>query len=167
MVTRVSFSRWRQAELSGSCASPGGGSGDVRRNAEAGANDGSGFASTRSVCSSRNFRSASRIAGCFAPKIAAASNAELIAPALPIASVPTGMPPGICAIERSESKPFNAFDSTGTPSTGSTVFEAVMPGRCAAPPAPAIKTSRPRCSAVDAYSNSKSGVRWAETTRVS
>ena len=52
-----------------------------------------------------------------------------MAPALPMASVPTGMPPGICAMESSESSPLRAFDSTGTPRTGRTVFEAVMPGK--------------------------------------
>src|SRR5713101_35417 len=86
---------------------------------------------------------------------------------LPMASVPTGTPLGICAIERSESRPLRAFDSTGTPRTGRTVFEAVMPGRCAAPPAPAMMTSMPRLSALEAYLKSRSGVRWAETTRVS
>ena len=39
------------------------------------------------------------------------------------------MPEGIWAIDRSESMPFNALDSTGTPSTGKTVFAAVIPGR--------------------------------------
>src|ERR1700704_4137021 len=91
---------------------------------------GSGFASTRSVCALRNLRYASRTSGCFAPSMAAASKAALIAPALPIASVPTGMPPGICAMESNESRPCSDFDSTGTPSTGKTVFEAVIPGRC-------------------------------------
>ena len=38
----------------------------------------------------------------------------------------------------------SAFDWTGTPSTGSGVIEAAMPGRCAAPPAPAMITFRPR-----------------------
>ena len=38
---------------------------------------------------------------------------------------------------------FSAFDSTGTPSTGRWVFAAVMPGRCAAPPAPATITCKP------------------------
>ena len=61
--------------------------------------------------------------------------------------------------------PESAFDSTGTPSTGNVVFEAVIPGRWAAPPAPAISTRRPRSSAVDAYSKRRSGVRCAETTR--
>ena len=63
--------------------------------------------------------------------------------------------------------PLSAFDSTGTPSTGRWVFAAVMPGRWAAPPAPATITWSPRSAAVDAYSNSRSGVRWADTTRVS
>ena len=72
-------------------------------------------------------------------RIAAASSAALTAPARPIASVPTGTPAGICTIESSESIPESVFDSTGTPSTGSVVFEAAIPGRCAAPPAPAIE----------------------------
>src|SRR5882762_1949918 len=42
-----------------------------------------------------------------------------------------------------------------------------MPGRCAAPPAPAIITSMPRFSAEEAYSNKRSGVRCADTTRIS
>src|SRR5690348_6780844 len=129
--------------------------------------EGSGCAITRSVCSARNFRSASRMAACLLPRIAAASNAALTAPALPIASVPTGIPPGIWAMDSRESKPLRTFDSTGTPRTGRTVFDAAMPGRCAAPPAPAMMTSSPRCSADEAYSKSKSGVRCAETTRVS
>src|SRR5439155_1404844 len=37
--------------------------------------------------------------------IAAASNAAFFAPASPIASVPTGIPPGICAVDKSESRP--------------------------------------------------------------
>ena len=44
---------------------------------------------------------------------------------------------------------------------------ASIPGRCAAPPAPAIMTSSPRPSASRPYSKSRSGVRWAETTRAS
>ncbi len=40
-----------------------------------------------------------------------------------------------------------------------------MPGKCAAPPAPAMITSNPRPSAAAAYSASNSGVRWAETMR--
>ena len=64
----------------------------------------------------------------------------------PMASVPTGTPPGICTIESSESRPLSAWLWTGTPSTGSSVCAATMPGRWAAPPAPAMITSRPRAS---------------------
>jgi hypothetical protein len=67
-----------------------------------------------------------------------------------MANVPTGMPAGICAIESRESMPFNALDWTGTPRTGSGVFAASMPGRCAAPPAPATMTWMPRSRAVAA-----------------
>ena len=44
--------------------------------------------------------------------------------------------------------PFSALLSTGTPSTGRVVIEAVMPGRCAAPPAPAMITFSPRPAAL-------------------
>ena len=91
----------------------------------------------------------------------------MIAPARPMASVPTGMPAGIWTIDSRLSMPLSAFDSTGTPNTGSGVIAAVMPGRCAAPPAPAMITLRPRPLADLAYSASRSGVRCAETMRVS
>src|ERR1700722_12236408 len=55
----------------------------------------------------------------------------------------------------------------GTPSTGSEVFAAAMPGRCAAPPAPAMMLFSPRSRAEAAYSNNRSGVRCAEITRTS
>jgi hypothetical protein len=42
--------------------------------------------------------------------------------------------------------------STGTPSTGSIVIAAAIPGRCAAPPAPAMIALRPRPCAERAYS---------------
>jgi hypothetical protein len=42
-----------------------------------------------------------------------------------------------------------------------------MPGRWAAPPAPAMSTLRPRAAAVCPYSSIRCGVRWAETTRTS
>jgi hypothetical protein len=35
--------------------------------------------------------------------------------------------------------------ATGTPSTGTVVFAASMPGRCAAPPAPAMIALNPAC----------------------
>lgn len=88
-------------------------------------------------------------------------------PARPIASVPTGMPAGICTMESRLSCPESAFDSTGTPKTGSDVIAAVMPGRCAAPPAPAITTLKPASRAPLANETRRSGVRWAETMRAS
>src|SRR5207249_11930604 len=77
--------------------------------------EGSGCARTRSACSTRNFRNASRISGCFAPRIAAASKASLIGPALPIVSVPSGRLTGFCATEQRASRPFSIYDSYGTP----------------------------------------------------
>ncbi|EMI14813.1 hypothetical protein C883_3335 [Bacillus stratosphericus LAMA 585] len=67
-------------------------------------------------------------------------------------------------MDNKESSPFNAFDCTGTPMTGSVVFAATIPGKCAAPPAPAIMTLSPLPLASVAYSNIKSGVRCADTT---
>src|SRR5262249_13844929 len=120
--------------------------------------------STFRVCSSRNCRSFSRSGARARARMATARRAAFVAPALPIASVPTGTPPGICAIESSESRPFSARLSTGTPRTGSSVCAATIPGRGAAPPAPAMMTSIPRASAEEAYSAMRAGVRWAETT---
>src|SRR3954451_1086201 len=59
--------------------------------------------------------------------------------------------------------PDSAFDSMGTPNTASSVSEAVIPGRGAAPPAPAITILKPAAFAALAKANSRSGVRWAET----
>ena len=56
---------------------------------------------------------------------------------------------------------------TGTPITGKGVKDATIPGKWAAPPAPAIITFNPRKWAVLAYSNILSGVRWAETIATS
>ena len=78
-----------------------------------------------------------------------------------------GIEAGIWTIDRRLSRPPSDAPCMGTPSTGNTVFDAVIPGKCAAPPAPAIITSIPRFSALPAYSKSKSGVLCAETTRVS
>ncbi len=39
-----------------------------------------------------------------------------------------------------------------------------MPGRWAAPPAPAMIAVSPRPAALSAYAKSASGIRWAETT---
>jgi hypothetical protein len=67
-----------------------------------------------------------------------------------MAMVPTGIPPGIWTMDRRLSRPFRALLSTGTPKTGRVVWEATMPGRCAAPPAPAMITRSPRSRAVAA-----------------
>ena len=70
-------------------------------------------------------------------------------------------------MDSSESMPLSAFDCTGTPSTGTAVLAASMPGRWAAPPAPAMMARKPRWAAASAYENSTSGVRCADTTLTS
>ena len=50
---------------------------------------------------------------------------------------------GICTMDKSESSPESALLSTGTPRTGSDVIDAAIPGRCAAPPAPAMTILKP------------------------
>ena len=75
-----------------------------------------------------------------------------MAPGLPMASVPTGMPPGIWTIDSRLSIPLREWLSIGTPNTGSGVMAAAMPGRWAAPPAPAMMTFSPRSLAPDAKS---------------
>ena len=67
--------------------------------------------------------------------------------ALPTATVATGTPAGICTMESSESMPSRYFSGTGTPITGSGVTDASIPGRWAAPPAPAMITWSPRPAA--------------------
>ena len=90
------------------------------------------------------------MAGSVSARMAAAKSPALAAPAAPIAKVATGTPAGICAIDNSESRPLSALLCTGTPSTGTAVLAASMPGKCAAPPAPAMITRRPRVAAVSA-----------------
>ncbi len=89
------------------------------------------------------------------------------APASPMARVPTGIPVGIWTIDIRESMPSRLLVWIGTPSTGNSVIEAVMPGRCAAPPAAAMMTLKPAALAPLAKANMRSGVRWAETTLAS
>ena len=48
--------------------------------------------------------------------------AAFFAPALPIAMVPTGTPPGICTVAKSASKPSNGVAAKGTLTTGIMVF---------------------------------------------
>jgi hypothetical protein len=88
------------------------------------------------------------------------------APDAPMATVATGMPFGICTVDNSESNPESAL-VIGTPITGTTVWAATTPARCAAPPAPAMMTSMPRAMAPDAYSATTDGVRCADITRLS
>ena len=53
--------------------------------------------------------------------------------------VATGIPEGICKIDRMLSQPSIELDDLiGTPITGTGVWAAITPGRWAAPPAPAI-----------------------------
>ena len=47
------------------------------------------------------------------------------------------------------------------------VTEASIPGRCAAPPAPAMITRNPRLSAEEPYSIMSRGIRCADTTSAS
>src|SRR6185437_11952731 len=110
----------------------------------------SGRSPTASVCSWRQWSSAAATALSPSARIEAARRAALTAPGLPMASVPTGTPPGICTMESRLSMPLSAALSIGTPSTGSGVSDATMPGRWAAPPAPTMITLRPRWRAPSA-----------------
>ena len=87
--------------------------------------------------------------------------------AAPTPTVATGTPAGICTMDSSESIPSRCRNGTGTPTTGSGVTEASMPGRCAAPPAPATTTRRPRSAAAAPQASMSCGIRWAETTSTS
>src|SRR3954466_2301639 len=109
-----------------------------------------GAFATAAVWRERHSSSAPARTGSFSASTAAASSAALMAPGLPMASVPTGMPPGIWTIDSRLSIPLREWLSIGTPKTGSGVMAAAMPGRWAAPPAPAMITFRPRSLAPDA-----------------
>ena len=58
-----------------------------------------------SACCARNTVIFFRNSGREFARIAIASSAAFLAPAVPIASVPTGIPAGICTVESSESIP--------------------------------------------------------------
>ena len=93
-----------------------------------------------------------------------ASRPALRAP--PMETVATGTPAGICTMDSNESMPSRYFSGTGTPMTGNGVTDASMPGRCAAPPAPAMMTRIPRPAALGGVvGHQPAGVRCAETTR--
>src|SRR2546425_1019928 len=98
--------------------------------------------------SSWNWRIRSRSSPSCAASMRTASSPALRAPATE--TVATGTPAGICTMDSSESIPSRYFSGTGTPITGSGVTEATMPGRCAAPPAPAMITRSPRPAAAEA-----------------
>src|SRR5207248_2874464 len=99
--------------------------------------------------------------------ICAARMPALVAPALPMATVATGIPAGICTIESSESRPCSDVEGMGTPITGSVVSAAITPARCAAPPAPATITRIPRLAALRANSLVRAGERCAEAMSIS
>ena len=103
---------------------------------------GASFSRTVASSAARWSSSCVRSASSCAPRMRTASRPALRA--LPTPTVATGMPSGICTIDSSESRPSRCCSGTGTPITGSDVIDAVMPGRCAAPPAPAMITRRPR-----------------------
>ena len=63
-----------------------------------------------------------------------------------MAIVATGIPEGIWTMDRSESRPLRAL-LMGTPMTGRVVIAAAIPGRWAAPPAPAMTTFTPLSAA--------------------
>ena len=116
------------------------------------------FWRTRNAVSARASRASLRAS------MAMANRAALAAPASPMAKVATGTPRGICTMEYRESCPARWREGTGTPSTGTMVLAASMPGRWAAPPAPAMIACKPRPAALAAYANISSGVRCAEST---
>src|SRR5215218_7863269 len=97
-----------------------------------------------------------------APRMRTASSPALRPP--PMLTVATGTPAGICTIDSRLSRPPRCSSGRGTPMTGSGVDAATIPGRCAAPPAPAMTTRIPRPAALSAYSSIRRGVRCAETT---
>ncbi|ENN87345.1 hypothetical protein RHSP_26621 [Rhizobium freirei PRF 81] len=126
-----------------------------------------GYSATPALCRARHSSSRSAISSSLSARTAAARRAAFTAPALPIANVPTGIPAGICTMESRLSCPESARDCTGTPKTGSGVMDAAMPGRWAAPPAPAMMTLKPSSLAPLAKLTSLSGVRCAEMMRAS
>ena len=70
------------------------------------------------------------------------------------ASATGGVPPYLYEVTKQDSLGTPANDPNlsqfTSPSTGTAVFAAAIPGRCAAPPAPATMASRPRSSAAPA-----------------
>ena len=105
-------------------------------------------------------------AGSVVARISTARRPALAAPAAPMASVPTGMPFGICTMESRESKPCSAVAAMGTPSTGRTVGrdhagQVRRAARAGDDDAQAASDGGVRVI------EEQSGVRCAETTRAS
>lgn len=90
-----------------------------------------------------------------APKMRTASKPAFIA--FPIPTVATGTPLGICTMLCNESTPLRVEVLTGTPITGRGHIAATIPGRCAAPPAPAMITLRPLEAAVCCTGGERAG----------
>ena len=84
------------------------------------------------------------------------SNAALTAPSM--ATVATGIPDGICTVDRRASMPSKVDDFTGTPITGRVVLAASAPARWAALPAKAMIAPKPFSLAVLENSAACSGV---------
>src|SRR5262245_61085055 len=95
----------------------------------------------------------------------AASSAPLRAPS--IATAATGVPGGICSEAIAASMPPSAPEAIGTAITGRSVCAALTPARCAAIPANAMIARKPAASAPRAQAAASSGVRCAESTRIS
>mmetsp|Transcript_48310 Transcript_48310/g.114089 ORF Transcript_48310/g.114089 Transcript_48310/m.114089 type:complete len:273 (-) Transcript_48310:904-1722(-) len=119
------------------------------------------LSSTTFSCSCRKLHIESSSGRSAHPSMRTARRPALVL--LSMATVATGTPRGICTIESSESLPDSAVVLTGTPMTGTGVMAATMPGKCAAPPAPAMITLIPRSGADCANSYILAGVRCAET----
>src|SRR5690606_31116316 len=117
--------RQHAAKLAATDDADGGAGVDDRRSGH------SGESATPSAWRARHSSSRAASRRSAAASIAAASRPALTAPARPMASVPTGTPAGIWTIDSRLSMPDSALDSTGTPSTGSRVIDAAMPGRWA------------------------------------
>ena len=120
------------------------------------------FLSTFSVAARRASSSLSASDGSETARICTASSAAFCAPSM--ATVATGMPAGICTVERSASSPSSVELFTGMPMTGRTVFAASEPARCAALPAAAMIAPNPFSAALCAKDFASTGVRCAEYT---
>src|SRR2546430_16706162 len=83
---------------------------------------------------SRRLTSFSRAAGSASARMPIARWPALRAPASPMATVATGIPAGIGAMDSRASSPPSTPADMGTPMTGSTLQAATTPGKWAAPP---------------------------------